>query len=211
MKNSILRVTALGTMLIAVVTMVLGGYTPFGVFDLTSNGVVICAWVSAICYIVANFSLTALFWKSQGGRRFLWDDEASCSALVMAQGFVLGLAILILYAIAPFNPVMGEAMKHPTLGMMCLGFFAVSLFFFAYALEAVMRKDWWNALHGGSMGGVMVSMALAEGGMFYILPLSMKACEVCIYVILSCMVLGLIAVFGPHWRDKIASRRYRRA
>jgi len=208
-KNEILFASvAIVAFAMGVVSFILGAYT-----NTTSILGFSAASLAAISFIIAELALSAKVSLANAGTGKFWSLEnmAYQAIFLMAEGFILGFAMLVLYAITEFNPDMAQAIKHPTMGTMAVGLIGISVFLSLHGFCGVIEKDFWLAVQGFSTAGMVLFITIAAAGSLYLRVFSPQVADYCILGFGICMVLALAAVFIPTWRDKKAAKRFRSA
>lgn len=208
-KNEILFASvAIVAFAMGVLAFVCGAYT-----SITSVLGFSMSTVAAVSFIIAELALSTKVSVSYANNEKFWSMEnlSFQSAFLLAQGFVLGFVMLILYATTEFNPDMALAIKHPTMGTMAVGLLGMTLFFSLHGFRGVKDKDFWSALHGFSVAGIVLFITIGAAGALYLQVFSPQVAEYCILGFGICLVLALAAVFIPYWRDRRAAKRFRSA
>ena len=178
-----------------VIGLVMGGYMSVSVTTL--------GWLTAAVFIEAI--LAGAFWytMANGNDKFSAEELACFSAITMAGGFVLGLLLMGLYIIYPFDNTFAAFMFWPTAGMISLGLFGVALFFVLYAQKSAVIKDYWGVVQGIGMAVVVSVIGTVVSSLCSLITLSNAVMDILGYTLCGAFVVSILASLMPSWISKL--------
>jgi len=173
-----------------VIGLVMGGYMSVSVTTL--------GWLTAAVW--AEAILAGAFWytvKGCANEKFAKEDFGCMSAMTAAFGLALGLLLMGLYIIYPFDNTFAAYLFYPTVGMISLGLAAVSLYILTFAKHAWKYQDKWGVAQAASFGVFVLMVAVIVGKVGRIIPISNEAVNGCVIVLGVAFVIAIVSVLLP--------------